>query len=190
MCLPLAAGAGVGVATQVVGLVISAVGTAASIAQGQQQAAFAQQQANLQLQQQRQQAQIANQKTANQYTGEVAAQQAKNMAYQNQLISSITKLLPINHSLRSKQSSMKREIRQHSKHKKSMQSLLALRARFWQLELLVRALVYSLLMLIVRLAWGLLRKMLPFVALHSRPLSVLIWRLLKLIQQITKRIAL
>ena len=90
MCLPLAAGAGVGVATQVVGLVISAVGTAASIAQGQQQAAFAQQQANLQLQQQRQQAQIANQKTANQYTGEVAAQQAKNMAYQQQVINNQT----------------------------------------------------------------------------------------------------
>lgn len=90
MCLPIAAGAGIGVATQVVGLVISAVGTAASIAQGQQQAAFAQQQANLQLQQQRQQAQIANQKTANQYTGEVAAQQAKNMAYQNQLINNQT----------------------------------------------------------------------------------------------------
>ena len=80
MCLPLAAGAGVGVATQVAGLVISAVGTAAGIAQSQQQAAFAQQQANLQLQQQRQQAQIANQKTANQYTGEVAAQQAKNLS--------------------------------------------------------------------------------------------------------------
>ena len=90
MCLPLAAGAGVGVATQVAGLVISAVGTAAGIAQSQQQAAFAQQQANLQLQQQRQQAQIANQKTANQYTGEVAAQQAKNMAYQQQVINNQT----------------------------------------------------------------------------------------------------
>ena len=90
MCLPVAAGAGVGVATQVAGLVISAVGTVAGIAQAQQQAAFAQQQANLQLQQQRQQAQIANQKTANQYTGEVAAQQAKNMAYQNQLINNQT----------------------------------------------------------------------------------------------------
>ena len=90
MCLPLAAGAGVGAATQVVGLVISAVGTAASIAQGQQQAAFAQQQANLQLQQQRQQAEIQNQQTANQYTGEVAAQQAKELAYNKQVLNNQT----------------------------------------------------------------------------------------------------
>ena len=90
MCLPLAAGAGIGAATQIAGLVVSAVGTAAGIAQSQQQAAFAQQQANLQLQQQRQQAQIQNQQTANQYTGEVAAHQAQQLAYQKQQINNQT----------------------------------------------------------------------------------------------------
>lgn len=91
MCLPIAgAAAGTAAAVQsttaIAGLVISAVGTAASMAASQQQAQMAQQQANLQLQQQRQQTEIQNQNLANQYTGEVAAQQAKRMAYERQVL--------------------------------------------------------------------------------------------------------
>lgn len=76
---------------------LSAVGTVAGIAssaigvmQAQQQANFAQQQANLQLQQQRQQAETQNQRLANQYAGEVAAQQAATLSYFKQKDANIT----------------------------------------------------------------------------------------------------
>ena len=89
MCIALA-GAGAAAGMQAAGLAISAIGTVASIAQGQQQAAFAQQQANLQLQQQRQQAEISNQNLANQYASETAAQQAQRVAYEQNLLNNQT----------------------------------------------------------------------------------------------------
>ena len=77
MCLPAA---GLAAASSVVGM----IGTVAGIAQAQQQANFQQQQANLQLQQQRQQTEVQNQQLANQYTGEVAAQQQQTLQYLKQ----------------------------------------------------------------------------------------------------------
>ena len=89
MCIAIgaASAAAVGQATS---LAISAVGTIAGIAQAQQQAAFAQQQANLQLQQQRQQTEVSNQRLANQYASETAAQQAKRITYEKDLLNNMT----------------------------------------------------------------------------------------------------
>ena len=89
MCLPAAgtaAAASLAQGMQVAGLAISAVSTAAGIAQGQQQAAFAQQQAQLQLQQQRQQTQVQNQQLANDYVGQVAHRDAQIDTYNQQLL--------------------------------------------------------------------------------------------------------
>tara|TARA_S200002703_G_C3728772_1_gene223987 strand:- start:70 stop:705 length:636 start_codon:yes stop_codon:yes gene_type:complete len=76
---------------------LSAVGTVAGIAssaigvmQGMQQAQFAQQQAQLQIRQQQQQAELSNQQAANQYVGEVASQQAQELAYNQQLVNNQT----------------------------------------------------------------------------------------------------
>lgn len=83
MCLPAA---GLAAASSVVGM----VGTVAGIAQAAQQASFAQQQAQLQLNQQRQQTVVENQRIANQYVGEVAAQQAQTQAYTKQVLNNQT----------------------------------------------------------------------------------------------------
>jgi len=71
MCTPIAISAA--------SLAVSAIGTVANI----QQANAA---ARLQIQQQRQQTEVQNQQLANQYTGEVAAQQAQTMAFERQLL--------------------------------------------------------------------------------------------------------
>ena len=88
MCLP-AAGAGAAALAQV-GTVVSMIGTAVGVAQAQQQANFAQQQAQLQLQQQRQQTEVQNQQLANQYVGDVAAQQAQTSSYEKQVLANMT----------------------------------------------------------------------------------------------------
>lgn len=90
MCLPVAA-AGAGAAAAgtasslaTIGTVVSMLGTVAGIAQAQQSAQFQQQQAAQALKQQRQQTQIQNQQLANQFTGEVAAQQAQKLQFLKQ----------------------------------------------------------------------------------------------------------
>ena len=90
MCLPAAAAAGAASSLSTISTVVGMIGTVAGIAQGAQQAAFAQQQANLQLQQQRQQTMVENQRLANQYVGEVAAQQAATSAYERQVLNNQT----------------------------------------------------------------------------------------------------
>ena len=79
MCLPAAGAAALSQVASVVGM----VGTVA----GLQQANAA---AQLQIQQQRQQAEVQNQQLANQYVGEVAAQQAQTMAYERQMLNDQT----------------------------------------------------------------------------------------------------
>ena len=83
MCLPAAA-------IPAASFAVSALGTVAGIAQAQQSANFQQQQAALQMQQQRQQTEVQNQQLANKYTGDVAAQQAQELAYNKQLLANNT----------------------------------------------------------------------------------------------------
>ena len=93
MCLPAAgtlAAAQLAQTTAVIGTITSVVGTTAGIMQAQQQASFAQQQANLQIQQQKQQTELSNQQLANQYVGDVAAQQAQELAYNKQVANNQT----------------------------------------------------------------------------------------------------
>lgn len=73
-----------------IGTIAGMMSSAIGIAQGMQQAQFAQQQANLQLQQQRQAAEVQNQNLANQYTADVATQQAQRKAYEQQLLNNST----------------------------------------------------------------------------------------------------
>lgn len=81
-----AAAAALSTTSTIAGIASSAVG----VMQGFQQAAFAQQQADLQLQQQRQSAEVQNQNLANQYTADVATQQAQRKAYEQQLLNNST----------------------------------------------------------------------------------------------------
>lgn len=93
MCLPAAgtvAAAQLAQTMTVIGTATSVIGTTAGIMQAQQQASFAQQQANLQIQQQKRQTEVSNQQLANQYVGEVASQQAQELAYNQQLINNQT----------------------------------------------------------------------------------------------------
>jgi len=83
-------GAAAASSLSMIGTVAGIASSAIGVMQGMQQAQFAQQQAQLQIKQQQQQAELSDQRLANQYVGEVASQQAQELAYNKQLINNQT----------------------------------------------------------------------------------------------------